>query len=44
MSKRLEKLMVTPDFEIKDIQGNLVRLSEVYYRRPVVLVMNRGFA
>ncbi len=43
MSKRLEKLAIAPDFEIKDLNGNLVRLSDVYHRQPVVLVMNRGF-
>jgi hypothetical protein len=43
MAKKLEKLAVAPDFEIKDVQGNLVQLSEVYQRQPVVLVMNRGF-
>ncbi len=43
MSKRLEKLAAAPDFEIKDLNGNLVRLSDIYRRQPVVLVMNRGF-
>jgi len=43
MAKRLEKLAPAPDFEIKDIRGNLVRLSEVYRHKPVLLVMNRGF-
>ncbi len=43
MAKRLEKLAVAPDFEMKDMQGNRVRLSEVYRQRSVVLVVNRGF-
>ncbi len=43
MAKRLEALATAPDFELKDTQGNLVRLSEVYPRQLVVLVMLRGF-
>jgi hypothetical protein len=43
MANRLEKLAVAPDFEIKDLNGSLVHLSELYRRQPVVLVMNRGF-
>jgi peroxiredoxin len=43
MAKKLEKLTVAPDFELKDTRGEVVRLSEVCSRQPVVLVMNRGF-
>ncbi len=43
MSKQLEKLALAPDFEIKDLLGSPVRLSEIYKRHPVVLVVNRGF-
>lgn len=31
-----------PDFELTDVQGNLVRLSELQ-GRPVVLAFLRGF-
>ena len=31
-----------PDFELTDVQGNLVRLSELH-GRPVVLAFLRGF-
>jgi peroxiredoxin len=43
VAKKLEQLAAAPDFELKDTQGNRVKLSEVYRRQPVVLVMNRGF-
>ncbi len=43
MAKRLEKLEAAPDFELTDVQGKRVRLSEVYQQQPVVLVLNRGF-
>jgi hypothetical protein len=43
MSNKLEKLAAAPDFEMKDCQGNLVRLSEKVQHGPVVLVLNRGF-
>lgn len=34
---------VAPDFEIKDTQGNLVRLSSYRGLKPVVLAFLRGF-
>ncbi len=43
MAKQLENLTKAPDFELKDVQGSLVRLSEVYSRHLVVLVVLRGF-
>ncbi len=43
MAKQLETLAAAPDFALKDTQGNLVQLSEVYPRQLVVLVMLRGF-
>ncbi len=41
--KRLQDLAVAPDFELKDTQGNTVRLSDFRGKRPVVLVLTRGF-
>ncbi len=32
-----------PDFELKDIHGNLVRLSSYRDKKPVVLSFLRGF-
>ena len=43
MAKRLDKLAIAPDFELKDTQGNLVVLSQYRGQQPVVLVMTRGF-
>ena len=42
-TKGLETLAEAPDFELKDTQGNIVRLSDFRGRQPVVLVMLRGF-
>ena len=43
MRKRLTNQGIAPDFELKDTQGNLVRLSSYRNRKPVVLVLTRGF-
>ncbi len=32
-----------PDFEMKDVRGNLVRLSDFRGGKPVVLAFLRGF-
>lgn len=32
-----------PDFELKDVNGNLVRLSDFRGKKPVVLAFLRGF-
>ncbi len=32
-----------PDFELQDVQGNQVRLSEYRGSKPVVLAFLRGF-
>lgn len=32
-----------PDFELEDVHGNIVRLSQVYKNNPVVLAFLRGF-
>lgn len=34
---------LAPDFELKDINGNSVRLSSFRGRKPVVLAFLRGF-
>ena len=34
---------LAPDFELKDISGNTVRLSSFRGEKPVVLVFLRGF-
>jgi len=34
---------IAPDFELKDVNGNLVRLSNFRGSKPVVLVFLRGF-
>lgn len=43
MEKKLAELAIAPDFELKDTQGNLVRLSDYRGKQPVVLVVLRGF-
>lgn len=34
---------LAPDFELQDVQGNLVRLSDFRGKKPVVLAFLRGF-
>lgn len=43
MSERLSRMMEAPDFELTDTQGNLIRLSDFRGKKPVVLVLLRGF-
>jgi len=33
-----------PDFELKDLNGDVVRLSDFRHKKQVLLVLNRGFA
>ncbi len=33
-----------PDFELEDLQGKTIRLSDYRGKQNVVLVFNRGFA
>jgi peroxiredoxin len=33
-----------PDFSLPDLEGNLIKLSEIYRSKNVVLVFNLGFA
>ncbi len=42
MNKLITPGEIAPDFEMEDIQGNLVKLSELR-GRPVVLAFLRGF-
>ncbi len=42
MAKQLLQGVQAPAFEMKDTQGNTIRLSD-YRGGPVVLVMARGF-
>ena len=44
MSKRIDIYTPAPDFELKDYQGNPVRLSDLKGKKNVLLVFNRGFA
>jgi peroxiredoxin len=41
--KKIEICSFAPDFELLDTQGNLVKLSSLRGKQPVVLVMTRGF-
>jgi peroxiredoxin len=34
---------IAPDFELKDINGNFIRLSSFRGSKPVVLAFMRGF-
>jgi peroxiredoxin len=34
---------LAPDFELNDINGNLIRLSSYHGSKPVVLAFLRGF-
>ncbi len=38
------ELPLAPDFELIDTRGNRVRLSDFRGKKPIVLVLNRGFA
>jgi peroxiredoxin len=37
------ELAKAPDFELKDTHGLVVRLSDYYQKKNVVLVLTRGF-
>ena len=41
--KKLDSNTIAPDFELRDTQGQPVRLSSFRGKHPVVLVMTRGF-
>ena len=34
---------IAPEFELDDLHGNLVRLSDFHGRQPIVLYFLRGF-
>lgn len=40
---RLSAGLPAPDFELEDVHGRTVRLSDFCGRQPVVLVFLRGF-
>ncbi len=40
----MEKGELAPDFELVDVTGKPVRLSDYRGKKNVVLVFNRGFA
>jgi peroxiredoxin len=42
MSKLITPGELAPDFELEDVQGNRIRLSE-FHGKPVVLAFLRGF-
>ena len=42
MSKLVAPGELAPDFELKDVQGNQIRLSE-FRGKPVILAFLRGF-
>jgi peroxiredoxin len=42
MSKLVAPGELAPDFELKDVQGNRIRLSE-FRGKPVILAFLRGF-
>lgn len=42
MSKLITPGDLAPDFELEDVQGNLIRLSK-FHGKPVVLSFLRGF-
>jgi peroxiredoxin len=43
MSKLITPGELAPDFEMEDINGTKIRLSEFRHRKPVVLAFLRGF-
>lgn len=43
MAEQLQQLAQAPEFDLTDVNGNRVVLSEFCGRQPVVLVMTRGF-
>ncbi len=40
----MERGEVAPDFELTDVSGKVIRLSDFRGHKNVVLVFNRGFA
>lgn len=35
---------IAPDFVLKSFTGKMVRLSDYYEKKNVIIVLNRGFA
>jgi len=44
MGKRIQLDQTAPDFNLTDVNGRRVSLSNFKYERNVLLVFNRGFA
>jgi len=42
-SKLITPGELAPDFELEDVNGNKVRLSDFHNNKPVVLAFLRGF-
>ena len=43
MSEHVAVGQVAPDFELTDVQGRTLRLSDYKHKKNVVLVFTRGF-
>jgi peroxiredoxin len=43
MTKHIAVGQAAPDFELTDVQGRIVRLSDYRGKKHVVLVFTRGF-
>ena len=41
---KLNRQSKAPDFVLTDTQGKTIRLTDVTAKKPVVLVLTRGFA
>lgn len=44
MTSRIKVGSKAIDFELKNVDGNTVRLSDYFGKKNIVLVFNRGFA
>jgi peroxiredoxin len=43
MGKQIQINTPAPDFELEDLQGRTIRLSDYRGKKNVLLVFNRGF-
>jgi peroxiredoxin len=44
MTARIDLNRPAPDFELEDLHGRTIRLSDFRGQKHVVLIFNRGFA